>query len=155
MEIKLDEIDYKILDELQNDAHIKKNLLAEKVGLSLPSTIDRVLRLETHGYITSYTTVLNYKKLKYDITCFIFVRSDSSKNYPQIIQSALKEKEVLECHSVTGEGSHILKIRTQNTTTLEKLLAKIQAWPGVTATRSSIVLSSPKETTNIYLNNKS
>ena len=142
------------MSELQKDAHIKKNLLAEKVGLSLPSTIDRVLRLETHGYITTYTTVLNHKKLKYDITCFISVRSESSKHFNSIISHALKEKEVLECHSVTGEGSHILKIRTHNTTTLEQLLARIQAWPGVTATTSSIVLSTHKETTSIYLNNK-
>ncbi|MCB0720794.1 MAG: Lrp/AsnC family transcriptional regulator [Ignavibacteriae bacterium] len=142
------------MTELQKDAHIKKNVLADIVGLSLPSTNDRIQRLESHGYITSYTTVLNHKKLKYDITCFIFVKSESSKHFSSIIQNALKEKEVLECHSVTGEGSHILKIRTQNTTTLEKLLARIQAWPGVTATTSSIVLSTHKETTNIYLNNK-
>lgn len=142
------------MSELQKDAHIKKNLLAEKVGLSLPSTIDRVLRLESHGYITSYTTVLNHKKLRYDITCFINVSSESSKHFHSIVANALKEKEVLECHSVTGGGSHILKIRTHNTTTLEQLLARIQAWPGVTSTTSSIVLSSHKETTNIYLNNK-
>jgi Lrp/AsnC family transcriptional regulator, leucine-responsive regulatory protein len=54
--------------------------------------------------------------------------------------------EVLECHSVTGEGSHILKIRTENTTTLEKLLSKIQSWPGVKSTRTSIVLTTHKET---------
>lgn len=80
--------------------------------------------------------------------------SESSKHFNSIVANALKEKEVLECHSVTGGGSHILKIRTHNTTTLEKLLARIQAWPGVTSTTSSIVLSSHKETTNIYLNNK-
>ena len=142
------------MTELQKDAHIKKNLLAEKVGLSLPSTIDRILRLENHDYITSYTTVLNHKKLKYDITCFISVSSESSKHFTAIVSNAMKEKEVLECHSVTGGGSHILKIRTHNTTTLEKLLARIQAWPGVTATTSSIVLSTHKETTGIYLNNK-
>ncbi len=54
--------------------------------------------------------------------------------------------EVLEVHSVTGEGSHIIKIRTRNTTSLEKLLSKVQALPGVHGTSTSIVLSTFKET---------
>jgi len=137
------------LTELQQNSQIKKNELAEIVGLSLPSTIDRISRLESHGYIKSYNAILNHKKLKQDITCFIFVISESSKHYKQFIEHAQNAKEVLECHSITGEGSHILKIRTENTTTLEKLLSKIQTWPGVKSSKTSIVLSSHKETSEI------
>jgi len=154
-EIKLDEIDYQILSELQKNSRIKKNELAEKVKLSLPSTIDRVLRLESHGFINSYTAILDPKKLKYDITCFIFVVSESSKHYKQFIENAKHTNEVLECHSITGEGSHILKIRTENTSTLEKLLSKIQSWPGVLSTKTNIVLTTHKETTAIELKHKS
>jgi len=60
-------------------------------------------------------------------------------------------KEVLECHSITGDGSHLLKIRTENTTTLEKLLSKIQKWPGVKSSKTSIVLSTHKETFEINI----
>jgi Lrp/AsnC family transcriptional regulator, leucine-responsive regulatory protein len=119
------------------------------VGLSLPSTIDRISRLEAHDYIKSYNAVLNHKKLKHDITCFIFVVSESSKYYKQFIEHCQSTKDILECHSITGDGSHILKIRTENTTSLEKLLSKIQAWPGVKSTKTSIVLSSHKETSEI------
>jgi Lrp/AsnC family leucine-responsive transcriptional regulator len=52
----------------------------------------------------------------------------------------------LELHSITGEGSHVMKVRTRNTTTLESLLSDIQALPGVTGTTTSIVLSTFKET---------
>ncbi|MCB0727596.1 MAG: Lrp/AsnC family transcriptional regulator [Ignavibacteriae bacterium] len=147
--MKLDQIDIKILSELQKNSHIKKNELAEIVGLSLPSTADRISKLESHGYILSYNTVLNHKKLKHDITCFIFVVSESSKFYKQIIENSINTKDILECHSITGEGSHILKIRTENTTSLEKLLAKIQSWPGVKSTKTNIVLSTHKETMEI------
>ena len=58
-----------------------------------------------------------------------------------------KNSEVLECHSITGEGSHILKIRTKNTSSLELLLRDIQSWPGVRRTRTMIVMSTIKETT--------
>lgn len=147
--MKLDNIDIRILTELQKNCQIKKNELAEKVGLSLPSTIDRISKLDSHGYIKSYNAVLNHKKLRHDITCFIFVVSESSKYYGQFIDHCLNTKDILECHAITGDGSHILKIRTENTSSLEKLLSKIQSWPGVKSTKTNLVLSSHKETAEI------
>ncbi|MBK7158216.1 MAG: Lrp/AsnC family transcriptional regulator [Ignavibacteria bacterium] len=149
--MKLDQIDLKILSELQSNCQIRKNELAEIVGLSLPSTIDRITKLESHGYIKSYNAVLNHKKLKHDITCFIFVVSESSKYYSQFIEHCQNTKDILECHAITGDGSHLLKIRTENTSSLEKLLSKIQSWSGVKSTKTNLVLSSHKETTEIKL----
>ncbi len=63
------------------------------------------------------------------------------KKYPQI----------LECYSILGEGSHMLKILVRNTEALEKLLSEIQAWRGVTSTKTIYVLSSLKETTEINI----
>jgi len=79
------------------------------------------------------------------------VISESSKHFQSIVEHSQKLKEVLECHSITGDGSHILKIRTENTTTLEKLLSKIQNWPGVKSSKTSIVLSTHKETLEINI----
>jgi len=150
----LDDIDLKILDLLQNNARIKRNVIAEKIGLSLPSVTDRLNKLEENGIIKSFITKLNHKTLGKDITAFIFVVSDSSTHYKDFVQHALLNPEILECHSITGDGSHVLKIRTENTSTLEKLLAKIQSWKGVRSTRTSIVLSSHKETFEINLKHK-
>jgi len=58
---------------------------------------------------------------------------------------------VLECHSILGEGSHILKVIAKNTEALEKLLAEIQSWPGVVSTKTFFVLTSVKESTKIAL----
>ena len=147
----IDEIDIKILDLLQNNARVKRNEVAEKIGLSLPAVTDRMNKLEENGTIESYITKLNHKLLGKDITAFIFVTSDSSSHYKDFIGHALQNHEILECHSITGDGSHILKIRTENTSSLEKLLAKIQSWKGVRSTRTSIVLTSNKETFEISL----
>jgi Lrp/AsnC family transcriptional regulator, leucine-responsive regulatory protein len=150
----IDEIDIKILELLQNDARIKRNEIAEKIGLSLPSATDRMNKLEENGYIEKYITKLNHKNLGKDITAFIFVISESPTHYKDFINHALQNQEILECHSVTGDGSHILKIRTDNTSSLEKLLAKIQSWKGVRSTRTSIVLSSHKESFAIEIKNR-
>lgn len=148
----LDEIDVKILDILQKNGRTKRNDLAETVGLSLPSVSDRLRKLEETGYIKGYTANVDHKKAGKDITAFIFVTIDSSKHYVSFVEHAMSSDDILECHAITGEGSHLLKIRTENTSTLEKLLAKIQSWPGVLGTRTNVVLSSPKEHMRIKFN---
>ncbi len=148
----LDEIDVKILDVLQKNGRTRRNDLAEIVGLSLPSVSDRLRKLEDSGYIKGYFASVDHKKVGKDITAFIFVSVDSSKHYASFVEHALATDDILECHAITGEGSHVIKIRTENTSTLEKLLAKIQSWQGVTGTRTNVVLSSPKEHMRIKFN---
>jgi Lrp/AsnC family leucine-responsive transcriptional regulator len=147
----LDEIDLKILKMLQENGRIKRNEIAQATGLSVPSVSERMKKLEDAGIIKGYTAILDSKKLGKDITAFVFVSIDSSKNYPLFIERVMDVDEILECHSITGEGSHLLKVKTENTSTLEKLLARIQSWPGVTGTRTNIVLSTIKETTKIKI----
>lgn len=147
----LDAIDIKILGTLQENARTKRNALAEEVGLSLPSLSDRLKKLEDNGIIEGYFTKVNRKVFGYDLMAFILVVMDSSKNYEKLSEKVLKTPEILECHSILGEGSHILKALVKDTDSLEKLLSQIQSWPGVTRTITSFVLSTIKETTTIKL----
>ena len=143
---RIDEIDAKILTLLQEHGRMKRNKIAEEVGLSVPSVSERMRKLEDRGVIKGYYAVVDAKRLHVDITAFIRVNVDSSSDYDHFVKNAKEMPEVLEVHSITGEGSHILKIRTQNTTSLENLLADIQSWPSVHGTSTSIVLSTYKET---------
>ncbi len=150
----MDDIDFKILDILQERGRIRRNELADAVGLSLPSASERLRKLEEQGIITGYHADVDYRRLGRDITAFVFVTVDSSKHYAQFIEHATALDDVLECHAVTGEGTHLLKARTANTASLEKLLSKIQAWSGVVSTRTHLVLSTRKETTRIRMEHK-
>lgn len=145
----IDEIDAKILDILQRKGRTRRNDLAEAVGLSLPAVSDRLRKLEDHGIIIGYYAKVDPQKLGKDITAFIFVTVDSSKHYHQFLEHAKDLDEVLECHAITGEGTHLLKVRTINTASLERLLSKIQAWSGVSSTRTNLVLSTTKESTRL------
>lgn len=146
MKYQLDKTDVTILQHLQKEGRTKRNKLAEKVNLSVPSVSERMRKLEDRNLIEGYYAVLNAKSFDYDITAFIFVEVDGSQNYQPFVEKVIKIPEVLECHSITGDGSHILKIRTRNTESFEKLLSTIQSWDGVNKTKSNIVLSSFKET---------
>jgi DNA-binding Lrp family transcriptional regulator len=57
----------------------------------------------------------------------------------------VRQHDVLECHHVTGEESFILKVKTANTDSLERLLGEIRSMEGVTRTVTKVVLSTPKE----------
>jgi Lrp/AsnC family transcriptional regulator, leucine-responsive regulatory protein len=145
----IDELDIKILNILQKRGRTKRNELAEAVGLTTPSISDRLSKLEEKGVIEGYFTKLNKKAFGYDIMAYIHVIMDSSKHYKNLIQHVEAIPQILECHSVLGEGSHLLKAVVKNTEALEKLLGEIQAWPGVTSTKTTFVLSTIKETTVI------
>lgn len=108
-------------------------------------------KLEERHMIEGYHAILNPKAFNLDITAFIFVEVDGSGKYPEFVKRAAADHEVLECHSITGDGSHMLKIRTKNTETFERLLSRIQNWEGVKKTRSNVVLSSYKETRRIHI----
>lgn len=149
----MDEIDLKILDILQKEGRTRRNDLAERINLSLPAASERLRKLEESGTITGYFAKLDHKKLGRDITAFITVTVDSSKHFGSLVEHSGSVDEILECHAVTGDGTHILKIRTENTASLEKLLARIQSWQGVVKTTTSVVLSTAKETFRIRMSN--
>lgn len=148
---QLDETDIKILNHLQEDGRAQRNTIAEIVHLSVPSVSERMRKLEEKGLIAAYNAILDAKKFNFDITAFIFVEVDGSERYPEFIDKITNHPEVLECHSITGDGSHVVKVRTKNTESLEKFLSLIQTWDGVTRTRSNIVLSTFKETRKLAI----
>lgn len=143
----IDAIDNKILNILQLNGRTKRNHIAEEVGLSLPSVSERLKKLEETGIIRGYFAHLNKKAFGYDIMAYILVVMESSKHYKTLISKVAQIQEILECHSVLGEGSHLLKAVTKNTESLERLLGEIQSWPGVISTKTIFVLSTIKETT--------
>jgi Lrp/AsnC family transcriptional regulator, leucine-responsive regulatory protein len=148
---QLDRIDLRLLDLLQDNARTSQHDLAVAVGLSSPAVAERIRKLEDRGALRGYTAVLDARTLGRDVTAFIAVGISGSQHYPGFLERVTAHSEILECHSVTGQGSHLLKIRTQSTSTLESLLAAIQAWPGVQFTTTSIVLSTLKETARLPL----
>src|SRR5688500_13543138 len=111
----LDEIDLKLLDLLQEDGRMSQHDLAESVGLSSPATGERLRKLEERGVIRGFTAVLDPKLLGRDVTAFIAVGIDGSRYYPEFVAQAQAHPEILECHAVTGQGSHLIKIRTRDT----------------------------------------
>jgi len=141
-----DDLDIKILNILQKNGRTKRNVIAESIGLSIPSVSERLHKLEEKGIIEGYFTKVNRKSFGYDIMAYILVTMESSKFYKGFTAKVEKVPQILECHSVLGEGSHLLKAIVKNTESLERLLSEIQSWQGVSSTKTTFVLSTIKET---------
>jgi Lrp/AsnC family leucine-responsive transcriptional regulator len=143
---RIDETDAELLNRLQQDGRISHTALAEAVDLSVPAVSERLRKLGERGVLAGHHATVDAKRVGFDITAFMRVDIRGSEHYPGFLDTVTAFDAVLEVHSVTGGGSHMLKVRTETTTELERLLSEIQQIEGVRSTSSSIVLSTFKET---------
>ncbi len=141
----LDSIDIAILSILQHHGRRHLAEIAKEVDLSPPTVMERVKKLEARGIIKGYHALLDAKKLGRDIMAFIGVSIGHQRYIDVFATHMVEQRDVLECHHVTGDESFILKVKTSNTTSLEKILGEIRSMEGVTGTVTKIVLSTPKE----------
>jgi Lrp/AsnC family leucine-responsive transcriptional regulator len=143
-----DKKDIQILDILQADGRSTASDIAKEVDLSIPAVGERIKKLTEKGLIKQFSAILDHKQIGLDLTAFVFIISEHSDHYNEFIEKAKETKAIAECHSITGGGSHILKVRVKNSQSLEDFLYEIQNWPGVSRTQSNVVLSTYKETTS-------
>ena len=135
----IDEIDRKVLNELQQDARISYAELGRRVGLTTPAVIERVRKLEDAGVITGYRAEIDAAKVGLPITAFVRM-SITGVDYSHIIEVAEQSNEVLECHRGTGGDSFIMKVAVSSVEHLQQIIDKLTPY-GITTT--AIVLSSP------------
>ena len=135
----IDDIDRKVLYELQKDGRISYAELGRRVGLTTPAVIERVRKLEDAGVITGYRAEIDASKVGLPITAFIRM-SISGVDYSHIVEVAEQSNEVLECHRGTGSDSFIMKVAVESVEHLQQIIDRLTPY-GITTT--AIVLSSP------------
>ncbi|MFN6964631.1 MAG: Lrp/AsnC family transcriptional regulator [Pyrinomonadaceae bacterium] len=141
----LDDIDRKILKELQTDARTSFAELGRRVGLTTPAVIERVRKLEDAGVIVGYRAEIDTAKVGCPITAFIRM-SITGVDYSHIIEVAEESSEVLECHRGTGGDSFIMKVAVSSVEHLQEVIDRLTPY-GITTT--TIVLSSPVKARNL------
>ena len=87
-------------------------------------------------------------QLGYDITAFVAVVLEHPRHRQEFLDYVQGTAAIQECHHVAGDGDYLLKVRCQRMADLERILSvEIKGVPGVSQTKTSIVLSTVKETT--------
>ena len=152
--MKLDKFDKEILRVLQQDATISMADLSQKVGLSHTPCWRRVKKMEAEGLILSKVTILNSKKLNLGVSVFIYVTlknhdGDSLNDFEAAVQDI---KEIVECHTTSGEKDYLLKVIVSSIEEYEFLLkSKLTHLPLVDHLSSTFALKQVKKTTELPL----
>lgn len=150
MKLGIDETDRRILSLLQADCKIALARIGEEVGMSAPSVLERVKKLEAQGIIRGYHAQLDARAVGLDVTAFIGV-SGLYKEMLGYLSQLEDIPDVLECHHVTGEHTLVLKVKTPSTASLERVIDRVRAIPGVQRTNTMIVLSTQRERVEVRL----
>lgn len=143
----LDKIDKKILSCLERNARMNASAIGAEVNMSVSAVIERIKKLETSGTIKRYTIILDQEKLGMGVLAFVEVSTDTvTQNYATdaVRDFALAHPEVIECHVVTGSSDFLLKVCVDSTRSLQELLQKLKSVPGVSTTKTSVVMSTAK-----------
>jgi Lrp/AsnC family transcriptional regulator, leucine-responsive regulatory protein len=146
-----DDTDLRILALLQDDCRTPLARLGEQVGLSAPAVLERIKKLEVAGVITGYRALVDARRIGLDVTAFIGVITSDPDAIGHFEQQASALDDVLECHHVTGEYTFLLKVKTANTSTLERLISQIRSLDGVARTETTVVLSTHVERVQLAL----
>ncbi|MGH8828729.1 MAG: Lrp/AsnC family transcriptional regulator [Jiangellaceae bacterium] len=134
----LDNIDWKLLAELQRDARTPIAELGRRVNLGASATADRVRRLQESGVINGFRAEIDLDRVGYPILAFVRLRYPTG-NYRPLHAELDHTQEILECHHVTGEDCFVLKVAASSMAHLEQLTGRL-ATLGSVAT--SVVYSS-------------
>lgn len=152
-DLDLDSIDLHILTILQDDCTLQLAKIGDKVGLSAPSVVERIKKLEEQGIIKGYHAVLDARLLGKDVTAFVGVSISHPKLISEFEETVAQMPDILECHHVTGHHTLLIKLKTEDTPSLEELIRTLRSMPGVERTETLVVFSTHTERTQIPLNN--
>jgi Lrp/AsnC family leucine-responsive transcriptional regulator len=150
-ELELDPTDRRILECLQENCKRPLASIGEEVDLTASSVMERIHKLEAAGVIRGYAALLDARKLGKDVSAFIGVAISHPRAALAFEREVERTPDVLECHHVTGEWTLMLKVKTQNTRTLEQLIDRIREHEGVLRTETMVVLSTHIERVRIPL----
>src|SRR5512133_4295891 len=135
----LDEINRRLLEELQTDGRVAFAELGRRVGLSAPAVAERVGRLEREGVITGYRAEVDPRAIGYQLAAVVRVRP-FARQIHKIPEIAARTPEIVGCERITGEDCFLLRLHVREMEDLEPVLDRFTPY-GQTTT--SIVHSAP------------
>ncbi|PYF12869.1 AsnC family transcriptional regulator [Rhodobacter viridis] len=116
MAVRLDEMDRKILFQLQDDASQSLDEIARKVGSSKTPVWNRIRKMKDLGVIGRQTVLLDAEALGLEACFFVLIRtSEHEADWQRRFLATLRARpEVLEAHRLAGDIDYILKVRVKN-----------------------------------------
>ena len=141
---KVDEIDRKIIQLLQEDARKSFNKIADSLGIAVGTAYNRVKNMEDNGILKGYTIMLDSAKLGYGLTALILIETEG-QYLPEVEKELAKLDEVICLYDITGDYDVAVVARFKNRNTLNNFIKSALKMPHVTRTVTNVVLNVVKE----------
>lgn len=144
----IDNLDRRILQELQKDGRLSNVKLANNVGLSPTPCAERVKKLEKLGIIKRYSAILEPKKVGASLLVFVEIKLDrtSPDVFERFNKAVLSFDEIQECHLVSGSFDYLLKTRVKDMAAYRELLGEtLLRLPAVSESKTIVVMEQVKE----------
>ncbi len=141
----MDAIDIRIIECLKANSRENASVIGSKVNMSVSAVIERIKKLESCGIIKQYTAVLSKEMLGLDLSAFVSVNLEHPRFSGNFSEFVAGHPQIVECHSVTGDYTYLLKVCVENTKGLENLLTEVNSVSGVVSTKTQVILSTEKE----------
>jgi DNA-binding Lrp family transcriptional regulator len=140
----VDEIDSKILKRVLADARLSYRKIAEQIGVSAPTVLSRINKLQYHRIIKSYSAIVDHEKLGYDLTAIIEVIAQKGK-IVEVERAMSKFPNVCAVYDITGLTDMIIIAKFRNRRELSNFVKRDLALPSIERTISHMVLVTVKE----------
>jgi Lrp/AsnC family transcriptional regulator, leucine-responsive regulatory protein len=144
----LDDVNRRLLLELQEDARLTQAELGRRVGLSAPAVAERLQRLEAEGVIAGYRAVVNPRAAGFALSAVLRIRP-APRELRKVAELARGTPEVVECHRITGEDCYFMKLHLRDVEHMEEVIDRFAVY-GQTTT--SLMQSSPVPLRGVALN---
>ncbi|WP_061016312.1 Lrp/AsnC family transcriptional regulator [Vibrio splendidus] len=144
----MDRFDERILQELKLDGRISNIELSERIGLSASATLRRVQDLERKGIIQGYRAVLDNSLMGVGFIAYVSIGLSSHKKAAQLEfeEHVAMEKEVVECHNITGANEYLLRVETKDLPSYKKFHADVLGeCAQVQSITTMVVMDTPKD----------
>ncbi|MEM9330856.1 MAG: Lrp/AsnC family transcriptional regulator [Pseudomonadota bacterium] len=148
----LDEIDFKILRILQENADVNINDIGQAVGLSHTPCWRRIKKMEDSGIIRVKRSILDSEKIGLDVSIFVFVRLDThtSEVLESFEEATRSVPEILQCYTMSGEFDYLLRVVVKSVRDYEKTVkGRLLKLPHVGVMNSHFALNEIKNTTSL------
>jgi Lrp/AsnC family transcriptional regulator, leucine-responsive regulatory protein len=147
----MDAVDRQLLDALRANARAGWAELGRRIGLSGPSVQERVRRLEERAVITGYRAVVSPAAVGLGVSALVGLIQGDDVESEDVAAQLRAVGEVEDCWYVAGEENFVVKVRAADVAALELVVAKLRRLPGVSRTRTTVVLSTRWEGRDVPL----
>lgn len=145
MRCEVDDTDRQIVAALLADARTSYADLARQVGLSAPSVHDRVRKLERDGVLQGSTALVDPRALELGVSALVGLQQREGVDADDIVAGLREVEEVEDCWFVAGDEAFVVKVRVADLDDLDRTLRILRHVPGISRTRTTVVLSTPFE----------